>query len=626
MKRIRQIFLYLDRKYIVHGGNPHARSFWDMGLNLFRNHFSTAADVQNNTVHSLLNLIDRERDGNAVDNSIIKNLLDMFTAIGTYENAFEKPFLAATDAYYRKESSRLLAILDVPAYLQHAEKRIHQESQRALQNLAARTCNPLVSTVEKRVVSDHVVALLDAGFNSMCDADRRIDLKRCFAVLARANDHMTSEYVSAHELMRLRLMDYVKSVGRIIVMDKSKDQEMVQSLLHLKSRLDTLVSFSFAGTESFGNAVNSAFESFVNGRENKPAELIAKFVDSILRTGNKGFSEEQLESTLDKALTLFRFIDGKDVFEAFYNKDLAKRLLYEKSASLDLEKNMISKLKAECGPQFTSKLEAMFRDVDASKDLMQSFRSHEDSRSRLGSGVELNVYVLEAARWPLSTQPSDVKLPQALMDYQEVFKRFYLTKHSGRKLAWQHVDGACTVKACFPNGIKILLLSLYQTIVMVLFNDADEISYSDVADATGIEEQPLKRTLLSLACGKVRVLKKRPKGPEVASTDCFAFNKHFTSKQTKLKINAIQMKETVEDNTATTEKVFQERNYQIDAAIVRIMKARRTIEHTSLLSEICNQLRFPLKPGDVKKRIESLIEREYLERDEDNTQAYHYLA
>eukprot|EP00178_Gracilaria_changii_P023638 TRINITY_DN714_c0_g1_i1.p1 TRINITY_DN714_c0_g1~~TRINITY_DN714_c0_g1_i1.p1 ORF type:complete len:807 (-),score=120.10 TRINITY_DN714_c0_g1_i1:3888-6188(-) len=626
MLRIRQIFLYLDRTYIVQTAHPQSRSFWDMGLLLFRTHFSNAPNLQTHTVNCLLSLINSERDGDSVDVSLIRNLLLMFSAIGTYDQAFEKPFLGDTDAYYRNESRNLVASRDVPAYLKHAEHRIFDESQRALRTLDPRTRNPLISTVEKRLVSDHVLPLLDNGFSSMCDDHRRDDLKRCYVVLSRASDHMPPDSDSPNELMKSRLIDYVKKVGRAIVMDKSKDPEMVQSLLDLKERLDDLVNYSFDGTEAFNIAINFAFESFVNARENKPAELIAKFVDGILRTGNKGFSEEQLESTLDKALTLFRFIDGKDVFEAFYNKDLAKRLLYDKSASLDLEKSMISKLKQECGPQFTSKLEAMFRDVDASKDLMQSFRTHKVSKTKLPYGVELNVFVLEAARWPLSTQPSNVKLPQSLKDCQEVFKNFYLTKHSGRKLAWQHVDGSCTVKARFPEGIKILQLSLYQTIVMVLFNDADEISYLDIAEATGIDEQPLKRTLLSLACGKARVLQKRPKGPRVASTDSFLFNKKFTHRLTKLKINAIQMKETVEENAATTEKVFQERNYQIDAAVVRIMKTRRTLQHTAMLSEIYNQLRFPHKPGDVKKRIESLIEREYLERDENNPQTYHYLA
>lgn len=626
MLRIRAIFLYLDRSYIVQDPHPDARSFWDMGLQLFSNHFSGASDVQNKSVSGLLTLIDRERDGETVDNSLLKNLLSMFTAIGTYDQVFEKAFIAATDTYYRKESDSLVTSLDVPSYLSHAERRIVEESDRAVRNLDARTRKPLLSTIEKRIVADHVVVLLEKGFSSMCDEDRKDDIKRCYAVLSRANEHMPASSDSAHDLMKTRLVDYVKGVGRCFVMDREKDPEMVQALLDLKSRLDELVAYSFNGADTFYNAVNLAFESFVNARENKPAELIAKFVDGILRTGNKGFSEEELESTLDKALTLFRFIDGKDVFEAFYKKDLAKRLLYDKSASLDLEKSMISKLKAECGSQFTSKLEAMFRDVDASKDLMHSFNTHAASQQRLGNSLELNVFVLEAARWPLSNQTSTVKLPQSLIECQETFKSFYLTKHSGRKLAWQHMDGSCTVRAHFPKGSKILLLSLYQTIVTVLFNDADELSYKEIKEATGIGEQELKRTLLSLACGKIRFLQKQPKGPRVEESDIFVYNKGFQHRQMRLKVNAIQMKETVEENAATTEKVFQERNYQIDAVLVRIMKMRRTLHHTALISEVYNLLRFPHKAYDIKKRIESLIDREYLERDENNAQTYHYLA
>lgn len=68
-------------------------------------------------------------------------------------------------------------------------------------------------------------------------------------------------------------------------------------------------------------------------------------------------------------------MQGKDVFEAFYKKDLAKRLLLGRSASTDAEKNMITKLKTECGSQFTNKLEGMFKDTDLSRDIMMSFRS-----------------------------------------------------------------------------------------------------------------------------------------------------------------------------------------------------------------------------------------------------------
>lgn len=99
----------------------------------------------------------------------------------------------------------------------------------------------------------------------------------------------------------------------------------------------------------------------------------AKYIDNKLRAGNKEATEEELDKILDKIMVLFRFIHGKDVFEAFYKKDLAKRLLVGKSASVDAEKSMLSKLKQECGGVFTLKLEGMFKDMELSKDIMNAF-------------------------------------------------------------------------------------------------------------------------------------------------------------------------------------------------------------------------------------------------------------
>jgi len=69
-----------------------------------------------------------------------------------------------------------------------------------------------------------------------------------------------------------------------------------------------------------------------------------------------------------------------------------------------------------------------------------------------------------------------------------------------------------------------------------------------------------------------------------------------------------------------------DRQYQIDAAVVRIMKTRRTLSHSLLLNELFTQLKFPLKSSDLKKRIESLIDREYIERDSRSQDCYVYMA
>lgn len=116
----------------------------------------------------------------------------------------------------------------------------------------------------------------------------------------------------------------------------------------------------------------------------------------------------------------------------------------------------------------------------------------------------------------------------------------------------------------------------------------------------------LKRTLQSLACARYRVLTKSPKGKEVNETDTFTVNLNFSDPKYRIKINAIQLKETKEENKETHERVAADRHYETQAAIVRIMKSRKTITHPDLVAEVikATKSRGVLDPVDIKKNIE----------------------
>ncbi|KAK6797191.1 hypothetical protein RDI58_004893 [Solanum bulbocastanum] len=614
MLMIRGIALYLDRTYVKQTPNGH--SLWDMGLLLFRKHLCLASEVEHKIVFGLLQMIESERLGEAVDRTLLNHLLKMFTALGIYAESFERLFVERTSEFYGAEGVKYMQQSDVPDYLKHVEVRLHEEHDRCLHYLDVSTRKPLIATTERQLLERHISAILDKGFMMLMDGKRIEDLRRMYSLFPR---------VEALESLKQTLSLYIRKNGQSIVHDDEKDKDMVSSLLEFKASVDTIWEESFSKNEAFGNTIKDAFGHLINVCENRPAELIAKFLDEKLRAGNKGTSEEELEGILDKVLVLFRFIQGKDVFEAFYKKDLAKRLLLGKSASIDAEKSMISKLKTECGSQFTNKLEGMFKDIELSKEINESFKQSSQARKKLPTGIEMSVHVLTTGYWP-TYPPMDVRLPHELNIYQDIFKEFYLSKYSGRRLMWQNSLGHCVLKAEFPKGKKELAVSLFQAVVLMLFNDAEKLSFLDMREATRIEDKELRRTLQSLACGKVRVLQKIPKGRDVEDDDTFVFNDQFTTPLYRIKVNAIQMKETVEENTNTTERVFQDRQYQVDAAIVRIMKTRKVLSHTLLITELFQQLKFPVKPADLKKRIESLIEREYLERDKSNPQVYNYLA
>uniref|UniRef100_A0A672MRM8 Cullin-4A n=1 Tax=Sinocyclocheilus grahami TaxID=75366 RepID=A0A672MRM8_SINGR len=613
---IRSIFLFLDRTYILQ--NSLLPSIWDTGLELFRTHIVSDGAVQSRTVEGILEQIERERNGETVDRSLLRSLLGMLSDLQVYKDSFEQRFLTETNRLYAAEGQRLMQERDVPEYLHHVARRLEEENDRVISYLDQSTQKPLITTVEKQLLGEHMNAILQKGLWMLLDENRVCELMLLYELLNKVKGGLTA--------LLQAWRDYIKSFGGEIVSSPEKDKEMVQELLDFKDKMDHVTQRCFQRNDTFINAMKEAFESFINKRPNKPAELIAKYVDSKLRAGNKEATEEELERILDKIMIIFRFIHGKDVFEAFYKKDLAKRLLVGKSASVDAEKSMLSKLKHECGAAFTSKLEGMFKDMELSKDIMIQFKQVCYMQNQSDpSNIELTVNILTMGYWPSYT-PMDVHLPTEMVKLQEVFKVFYLGKHSGRKLQWQPTLGHAVLKTEFKEGKKELQVSLFQTLVLLMFNESDECSVEEIRAATGIEDGELKRTLQSLACGKARVLNKMPRGKDVEDADRFHFNSDFRHKLFRIKINQIQMKETVEEQVSTTERVFQDRQYQIDAAVVRIMKMRKTLSHNLLVSELYNQLKFPVKPADLKKRIESLIDRDYMERDKENPNQYHYVA
>ena len=143
-----------------------------------------------------------------------------------------------------------------------------------------------------------------------------------------------------------------------------------------------------------------------------------------------------------------------------------------------------------------------------------------------------------------------------------------------------------------------------------------------------VEEKELERTLQSLACGRSRVLIKSSKGKEIYKTDTFSLNPHFVSPLYRLKINQIQLKETVQEQSETHEAVKRDRQFEVQATIVRIMKSRKKIRHAELVAQVIEQTksRGTLDMADLKKNIDKLIEKDYMEREEGNKDVYNYVA
>lgn len=335
-----------------------------------------------------------------------------------------------------------------------------------------------------------------------------------------------------------------------------------------------------------------------------------------------------MDALMDAIIGLFRLLQGKDVFETYYNKFLANRLLQGSSASMGNEQLMVAKLKAECGGSFTSKLEGMFKDVDTSQELSTKFR--------VESGVVLPfsfvVCTLTSTYWPTYPELS-VVLPDDMARAEAEFQRFYSRVQPNRTLTFQHALGSAMLRADYRAGRKELVVTLPQALVLLAFAGCREgatapLAFAQVRARTGLPVKELRVTLHSLCLGKYRPLARVGGGRgSVLETDAFDVDYAFASKRHRLKIPAMRPKEdTAADDRRVREAVAVDRSLQTEAAVVRIMKARKKLAHPDLLRELAAQLRFPVLPADATPRIESLIARDFLARDPQDPQTYHYLA
>ncbi|KAB8295890.1 hypothetical protein EYC80_008711 [Monilinia laxa] len=651
---LRSIFSYLDRSYLLN--SKTLPQLEDMGIQLFREIvFVKGKDVSKAGTQAILGiceLVRYDREGlDSFDSVLLRASISTIHILGIYTNLFEKRFQEVSLAYLEQFAMERSAS-SLREYISSCDKLLQHESLRCdTYNFDSTTKKALLDTAHDVLISKRADVLLEpVAVFKLLEEQAMASLKSLYQLLCLSK---------IQKNLKKPFANYIKVVGSSIAMDKERGDEMVVRLLELKRSLDIVIRDAFNKDGDFTFCLRDAFGQFINDRQvakawgtdtSKVGEMIAKYMDLLLRGGLKavprslvsdaidrdeaekkgqsstGDEDAELDRQLEQGLELFRFIEGKDVFEAFYKRDLARRLLMARSASQDAERNMLAKLRGECGSTFTHRLETMFKDQELSRDEMISYKQSLSNTSK--TTLDLQVSVLSSAAWP--TYPDiQVNLPAEVARHIEKYDQHYKHKHGGRRLTWKHSLAHSVVKATFNKGVKELLVSGFQAIVLVIFNDLEHgghLSYTDISKATGLVDGELERTLQSLACAKVRILTKHPKGRDVSQTDTFTINLNFSDPRYRIKINQIQMKETKAENKEMHEKVARDRSFETQAAIVRIMKSRKTLTHQNLVAEVINSMkgRGAVEPAEIKKHIEKLLEKDYMEREEGG--AYSYIA
>ncbi|KAJ3340603.1 hypothetical protein HDU93_006718 [Gonapodya sp. JEL0774] len=673
-KYLNHIFAYLNRHWVkreIDEGRKTIYEVYTLCLVSWRDHMF--AQLQSSVMAAVIKITERQRNGETIESGLIKAVVESFVALGLDENDskkttldvykvyFEKPFLDATDAYYTAESEKFLAENSVPDYMKKVETRLVEEETRILTHLHNTTTRPLSRTCEDVLIRRKLPIIVEE-FQNLLDQDKTDDMARMYSLCIK---------VDGLEKLRNKIETHVRRMGLAAVAKVSeggsaagaaakkpgapaavsKDEEgeqaeaddkepggvdpkvYVESLLSVHKKYDAMVREAFKNDAGFVAALDKACREFVNRNNvcrvnsSKSPELLAKFCDSLLRKSAKVAEEGEVEEALNNVMIVFKYVEDKDVFQKFYSKMLAKRLVNESSASDDLETSMISKLKEACGFEYTSKLQRMFTDMATSKDLNNAFKAQQEQNHDQADVLDFSIMVLGTAHWPLQPPNTGYTIPEDLIKTYDRFQRFYNQKHNGRKLNWLFNMGKADLRTNYMKQKQqcTFNVSHFEMAVLLQYNDRTKYSWEELSVQTGIAADVLKGQMGILLKAKVLLLASGTLGDNGSQ---YELNEDFKSKRIRLNLIVPVRSEVKQEADETHKTVEEDRKLLIQAAIVRIMKTRKVLNHVGLMNEVITQLsaRFKPKVPDIKKCIDILLEKEYIERTEGQKDTYSYVA
>ena len=601
------LFRYLNRHWVKREMDEGKKDIYDIyTLHLVRWKEDMFGTTQNAVMDAVLRLVEKQRNGETIEQSKIKDVVGSFVSLGideadstkstldVYRQYFEKPYLDATSRYYESESQQFLAENSVVDYMKKAERRLDEEKERVPLYLLPEIMQPLMKTCEAALIAKHATVLRDE-FQVLLDNDREDDMARMYKLLARIPEGL--------DPLRTRFEAHVRRAGHLAV-EKVADQgdnldpkAYVDALLEVHTQYAALVKNAFTGESEFVRSLDNACREYVNRNKvcvknsTRSPELLAKHADNVLKRSTKATEEDDMEKMLNQVMTVFKYIEDKDVFQKFYSKHLAKRLVNGTSASGDAETSMISKLKDASGFEYTNKLQRMFQDMQTSKDLNQAYdewRSQNIDKEDRKDDIDAYYQILGTGFWPLQPSGTPFAPPPAIVKTYERFQNFYSNKHGGRKLTWLWHLCKGEIRANYVKMGKVpytFQVSTYQMAILLMFNDSDTVSYDDMADVTMLQKETLDPSLGIML--KAKVITPVPEGAPPQSGTSYTLNYNFKQKKVKVNLN-MAIKAEQKQEAEDTHKTIEEDRKMLMQVSINLHLKRQSSAYANIIT-VCHR-------------------------------------
>jgi len=657
IKAIRDIFLYLEKNYIP---NKKLMPIIIKGYQIFKRIiFDSEGPLYKKIIAEILLQIKNEREGKKIDRLSIKNFTSMLIELGLtyavtnkkagglkitaggpeieiyskdiYRTLFETPFLIETSNFYKQEAQQIICSSTCSEYLSVCFKRYKEEKDRLEVYLDRDSGKALMTVFFSTYIESYAKTLLEmesSGLNFLLNYDKFEDLRVLYFLFS----HNPGSFDLLKKSVNDYILNYFKNKAEEHKLLKEKEKQMptahlflVEGMIRFRKKMLLIQEKSFTIKQdsekcldkSMFKCVKDAFVVCFNQNQNNLITVaLNHYIDHYFSSGCKNKKDPEIDADLLDIFDIFKLLTNKDVFQIHYKQLLMKRLIDSGSLNWEIENTLILKFKTECGNFYTSKITAMFNDITVSNQLMQDFK--EKNKDKLGD-IDIEVHMVTKGKWPFKEDDFEVcQYPDELLKLQKIYESFYLKKNSGRIIGWLPKYGSIGIKGHFKERKKEFIVNTYTMCILMLFNKKGQYSFEEIKNFTKINNvAEIKTNLKSLI--DFKLVLKTGEQELIGDRDVFRINTDFTHKNYKNKITAKKINSDVleKQEDAANENLYIERKFVIEASIIRIMKARKKIEHGELVDEtmkLCENQHF--SPGMVliKSCIENLINKDYIER------------
>lgn len=573
----------------------------------------------------------------ADDSTTIRNVVNSYDELSSLSDAnpdtpsiyvsdWEVPFLENTKEFYQNLVSSFITSHHISEYLDLCRRILDLESISSINFITAKTTTSHNALINDIVVINQVVHLQSAiaDFVEKSDVPHLQVLYRLFERIEDLDSLMNifvefcqNEIANVFIQLKSELESLPDAEKKTVLPGKYCTMFLTKYYM-----LCDVITNAFNSNIKFSTHLSKiARERFNNNvlyNCDDPTESVALFVskygDTIAVNSNRLTIQELISDRMmiDGLLTLFNFTASKDVFCKRYRMFFMNRLLRSTTVNDDIEKLLIEKMRTVYDTQFSQQLVIMMRDVEQSKE---RYKPKEED-----TVIPCHPTVLTSSSWPLTPeeQALTMVLPGKLELLSKKYSNFFESITDGKKVVWLHERSTAVIGLRIGGKPYLITMNHFQASVMVLIYDSKPTSpsTSTISTVLNLPEEWVEAALNSLK--GVQLIQQN------AKTQQWRINPQFKANQIKLNAS-VRFARPVKD-LEVDPSIEEEREIKTQAAIVRIMKARRVLEHAVLQEDVTKQTSrfFPQNAERIRRQIEKLLNgsEKFIERVDNKTYRY----